>query len=98
MDFSGIVARCVPQYSSPNLPDSDYSNYVVMLTYTSWFDSKHPIINGTVSIINEHWCANKSLTANFVYYWGHTIFFDSSNMTLIDLPLLKKHPQLSSST
>jgi hypothetical protein len=82
-------------YSSLNLPDSDYSNYIVMLTYTSWFDSKHLKINGTVSIFNEHWCANKSLTANFVYYWGHTKIFDSSNMTLIDLPLLTKYPQLS---
>ena len=51
-----------------------------------------------VSVFNEHWCANKSLTANFVYYWGHAKHFDSSNMTLIDLPLLKKYPQLSSLT
>ena len=85
-------------YSSLDLPDSDYSNYVVMLTYTSWFDSKHLQINGTVSVFNEQWCANKSLTANFVYYWGHTKNLDSSNMILIDLPLVKKYPQISSST
>ena len=85
-------------YSSLNLPDSDYCNYVVMLIYASWFDSKHLKINGTVPVFNENWCANKSLTANFVYYWGHTKIFDSSNMILIDLPLVKKYPQIHSST
>lgn len=85
-------------YSSLNLPNSDYSNYVVLLTYTSWFNSKHLKINGTVAVFNENWCASKSLSANFVYYWGHTKIFDSSNKILIDLLYVQKHLQLTTAT
>ena len=41
-------------YSTLNLPDADYSNYVVNLIYTSWFNSKHLKINGIVPLFNGH--------------------------------------------
>ena len=83
-------------YSTLNLPDADYSNYVVSLTYTSWYNSKHLKINGIVPTFNEDFSNSKSLTADFVYYWGHNKIFDSSSMILIDLPLLQKYPQMLS--
>ena len=83
-------------YSTLNLPDSDYSNYVVQLTYTSWYNSKHLKINGIVPIFNEDFSNSAALSADFVHYWGHKKNFDSSNMILIDKHLLNKHPQMMS--
>ena len=83
-------------YSTLNLPDSDYSNYVVQLTYTSWYNSKHLKINGIVPIFNEDFSNSASLSADFVHYWGHKKNFDSSTMILIDKLLLNKHPQMMS--
>ena len=81
-------------YSTLTLPDADYSTYVVPLTYTSWFNDKHLKIDGIVSVFNEDYSKSKSLSADFVHYWGHTKVFDSINMTLIDKFLLDKHPQM----
>ena len=36
-------------FASLNLPNSDYTTYVVFLKYTSWFNSKCLKINGTVA-------------------------------------------------
>ena len=84
-------------YSTLNLPDADYSTYVVPLTYTSWLNSKHLKINGIVAVFNEDYSKSKSLSADFVHCWGHTTVFDSINMTLIDKLLLNKHPQMLTS-
>ena len=83
-------------FASLNLPNSDYTTYVVLLKYISWFNSKCLKINGTVSAFNENWFASKSLSATFVNYWGHTKKFDSSNMILIDKLFIQKHPQITS--
>ena len=64
-------------YSTLNLPDADYSTYVVPPTYTSWLNSKHLKINGIVALFNEDFSNSKSLSANFVQYWGRTTIFDS---------------------
>ena len=79
-------------YYTLTLPDADYSTYVVPLTYTSWFNDKHLKFDGIVSVFNEDYSKSKSLSADFVHYWGHTKVFDSINMTLIDKFLLDKMP------
>ena len=85
-------------FASLNLPNSDYTSYVVLLKYTSWFNSKCLEINGTVAAFNENWCSSQSLSATFVYYWGHTKKFDSSNMILIDKIFIQQHPQITSTS
>ena len=85
-------------FASLNLPNSDYTTYVVLLKYTSWFNSKCLKINGTVAAFNENWCSSQSLSATFVYYWGHTKKFESSNMILIDKIFIQQHPQITSTS
>ena len=85
-------------FASLNLPNSDYTAYVVLLKDTSWFNSKCLKINGTVAAFNENWCSSQSLSATFVYYWGHTKKFDSSNMILIDKIFIQQHPQITSTS
>ena len=81
-------------YSTLNLPDADYSTYVVPLAYTSWYNNKRLKIDGIDAVFNEDYSKSKSPSADFVHYWGHTTIFDSINMTLIDKLLLNKHPQM----
>ena len=70
-------------YSSLKLPDADYSTYVVQLTYTSWFNCKHLKIYGTTPVFNEDFYNSKSLTADFVQYWGHTTINEHSQQSEI---------------
>lgn len=77
-------------YESINLPDPDFSTYVVPITYTSWTSPDHRRVNCVLPTLNIQWSNKHAINHFFVKSWGCQ-FQLTPDMTLLSLEFIQQH-------
>jgi hypothetical protein len=77
-------------YDFLNLPDSDFTTYVVSLEYISWYNSGHTRINCIVPSLNLRWSGRNAVSHSFVKWWGSHKEV-SHNMTVINNDFIREY-------
>jgi hypothetical protein len=87
MDLRAIGAGW---YESLNLPNSDFSVYVVPLSYTGWQNKQHTKIQATIPSLDCQWTGRSALNTFFVKSYGNSIDLQP-NMTLCTYDFISQH-------
>lgn len=77
-------------YESLDLPNADFSVYVVPLTYTSWQDSTQKRLQCSIPSLDITWTGKNAVNNFFVFSYGSIKTFQP-NMTLCTLEFIDEH-------
>ena len=77
-------------YQSLNLPNCDFTVYVVPLTYKSWRNAEHTRIDSVIPSLKMEWSGRNAVNHFFVKSWGNNLVL-SPNMTLISLDFIQEY-------
>jgi hypothetical protein len=77
-------------YESLDLPNADFSVYVVPLTYTSWQDSTQKRLQCSIPSLDITWTGKNAVNNFFVFSYG-SIKTLQPNMTLCTLEFIDEH-------
>ena len=87
MDLRAIGAGL---YESLDLPDSDFTRYVVLLEYTGWQNVEHTRINCIIPALQIQWSGRSAVNHTFVQWWGACKEV-SENMIFLNNDLIRKY-------
>jgi hypothetical protein len=87
MDLRAVGAGL---YDLLNLPDCDFSTYVVPLEYISWQNTGHTRINCVIPLLDLRWSGRSAVNHTFVKWWG-SLKEVSPEMTLINNSFIRKY-------
>jgi hypothetical protein len=77
-------------YDFLNLPDPDFSTYVVPLEYISWQNASHTKINCIIPSLGLRWSGRNAVSHSFVKWWG-SLREVSDKMTVITNHFISEH-------
>ena len=77
-------------YEALNLPDNDFTTYVVEGKYTAWNNSNHTSIQLVIPSLDLYWTKRNSVNGFFVKSWGSNIQL-TTDMVLVDQNMIQKY-------